>query len=101
MMDKELREILEELVRDATKEWIRIQEGYNPQINGKVDIAISNIKEMWEGQILYIDLCDRLIKHILKFNPNEHDIELNLCGIIEKAKREKEKNEIYDKKEKM
>jgi hypothetical protein len=38
------------------------------------------------GQELYMDLCGRLIKRILEFNSDEHDIELNLCGIIEKAK---------------
>ena len=38
------------------------------------------------GKELYMDLCGRLIRRILEFNPDEHDIELNLCGIIEKAK---------------
>lgn len=40
------------------------------------------------GEVLYMDLCSRLIKRILEFNPDEHDIELNLCGIIERAKDE-------------
>ena len=39
------------------------------------------------GQALFNDLCRRLINRILTFSPDEHDIELNLCGIIEKAKR--------------
>jgi hypothetical protein len=38
------------------------------------------------GQALFHDLAHRLIKRILEFNSDEHDIELNLCGIIEKAK---------------
>lgn len=40
-----------------------------------------------EGIDLFKDLGHRLIGRILKFNPDEHDIELNLCGIIEKAKQ--------------
>jgi len=38
------------------------------------------------GQILFNDLAQRLIRHILEFNSEEHDIELNLLGIIAKAK---------------
>lgn len=46
----------------------------------------SELPQITEGQILYMDLCGRLIERILEFNPDEHDIELNLCGIIAKAK---------------
>ena len=42
------------------------------------------------GKELYMDLCGRLINRILEFNPDEHDIELNLCGIIAKAKKSAE-----------
>jgi len=38
------------------------------------------------GKILFNDLAQRLIRHILEFNSEEHDIELNLLGIIAKAK---------------
>jgi hypothetical protein len=41
------------------------------------------------GDILFMDLGHRLIKRIFEFNSDEHDIELNLCGIIEKAKKYK------------
>lgn len=43
------------------------------------------------GQALFNDLAHRLIRRILEFNPNEHDIELNLAGIIEKAKNKADK----------
>jgi len=37
------------------------------------------------GQLLFNDLARRLINRILEFNPKEHDIELNLAGIISAA----------------
>jgi len=45
-----------------------------------------------EGKALFIDLGQRLIGRILEFNPEQHDIELNLVGIIEKAKQVAEKD---------
>ena len=54
-----------------------------------IDQAITAIKSVMleesSGKELYMDLCGRLIARILEFNPDEHDIELNLCGIIAKA----------------
>jgi hypothetical protein len=61
-------------------------------IGGDIGLATSHILALFpepsveSGKELYMDLCGRLIRRILEFNPDEHDIELNLCGIIEKAK---------------
>jgi hypothetical protein len=83
-MDKKLQDILEELCLEYSK-------GLNAKSN-YISQAKIKIKEMFgeenAGKVLYMDLCGRLIKRILEFNPDEHDIELNLCGIIEKAKQE-------------
>jgi hypothetical protein len=63
-------------------------------IGGDIAVATTQIIDLFSysssGNMLFMDLAHRLIKHILKFNPDEHDIELNLCGIIACAKQKKE-----------
>lgn len=49
------------------------------------------------GEILFMDLCRRLIKRILEFNPDEHDIELNLAKIISKAQQKPMSGDIKSK----
>jgi len=61
-----------------------------PNHNYKEDLTavlLALFEERERGQALFNDLAHRLIKHILEFNPGEHDIELNLVGIILKAKQ--------------
>lgn len=57
------------------------------------------VDETRAGEELFKDLCRRLIGRILTFNPAEHDIELNLCGIIEKAKLTD--NSLYIRRDKV
>jgi len=75
-----------------------IKESYKAFREQLID-ALSKLQIKGEGEggkELYMDLCGRLIKRILEFNPDEHDIELNLCGIINKAKPHPEKEGVCE-----
>jgi len=67
------------------------------EFNNPLKIVISAAQSIMagesDGQALYHDLCGRLIGRILAFNPDEHDIELNLCGTIAKAQLPKPSGE--------
>ena len=81
MTKDKIREILEEYARQSGAEGY-LEGTHQDQAHSQLQSLLLS-----DGQKLYMDLCGRLIKRILEFNPDEHDIELNLCGIIEKAKR--------------
>jgi hypothetical protein len=78
MENKELREKIASIIKDGLIS--------NLDMVDQILALINPASEPTAGQELYMDLCGRLIRRILEFNPDEHDIELNLCGIIEKAK---------------
>ena len=63
-------------------------------IGGDIAVATTQIIDLFPhssaGYMLFIDLAHRLIKRILEFYPDEHDIELNLCRIIALAKQKRE-----------
>jgi len=89
---------LQEAIRAILSEYV-YQDKYmgTKKLDRAVDTVVgatqSIIAEESGGQALYNDLCRRLIGRILAFNPDEHDIELNLCGIIAKAQLPKPSGE--------
>lgn len=64
---KTVREILEELARDATREWINIQRGENPLINDIITQAEHDIKALVDEEEI-----EKVIGNLDKKEQEEH-----------------------------